>query len=227
MLPPLFVLLLAAAPMVCPRGLTVVEDACVVQPAKATQVVVYFHGMCPATTDWSHLRELELLATEAKRRGVALVALRGEQGLCLWSKDVLEHWCWPNDLSQLPDVGRTLERLGRVLVHVRAKGPPVFAGFSNGGYFTSMIASDTEASAAGYVMLHAGNVTGEQFPLERAKPTLVIGARGDPIQLPTARRLTALLEEAKWPVKLTVREGVHEVTLADAKLLFDFVAALR
>jgi poly(3-hydroxybutyrate) depolymerase len=217
---------LAAAALVCPRGLTVVEDACVVQPAPGAPVVVYFHGMLPGDTDWRHVRELKLLAREARRRGFGLVALRGEQGLCQWSKEVHQHWCWPSDLSQLKDVGRTLDRLARVLAQVPAAGAPVFAGFSNGGYLTAMIASETDVAAAGYVVMHAGNVSGEEFPLERAKPVLVMGASRDPIQLPIARRFAAKLEDAQWPVNLTVRRGVHEVTAEDARRLFDFVAGL-
>jgi poly(3-hydroxybutyrate) depolymerase len=222
----LLAVLLAAAP-VCPKALQPLEDACVVVPRKPAALVVYFHGMLPGTTDWSRVRELSLLGAEAKRRSVALVALRGEQGLCAWSADVKQHWCWPCDRSQLPDVGRTLERLGRVLPKLGVALPaPVFAGFSNGGYFTTLIASDTAAEAAGYVVMHAGNVTGQSFPAERARPTLLLGATKDTFQLPTMKRLSSMLDEAKWPARLSVREGVHEVTPADVKELFDFVGSL-
>jgi len=220
--------LLSAAP--CPRAYQAVEnDACVVLPEKPAALVVYFHGMLPGGTDWSRARELSLLGAEAKKRSVALVALKGEQGLCAWAEDVKKHWCWPSDMSQLPDVGRALERLDRVLTQVKLPElpPPVFAGFSNGGYYVTLIASDTKADASGYVVMHAGNVTGQTFDAAaRGKPTLLLAATRDTHQLPTMKRLHALLEEAKWPVKLTVRDGVHEVTAADAKALFDFAASL-
>lgn len=222
----LIAMVMAALP--CPRGFDAVEDACVVAPAKAARLVVYFHGMLPGTTDWARVRELALLGAEARRRGVALVALRGEQGLCAWSDEVRRHWCWPSDLSQRADVERMVERVSRVVGRLGLAGvAPVFAGFSNGGYLTSMIASDTKVEAAGYVVLHAGNVSGEVFPVERARPWLVVGASRDAIQLPVVNRLAAMLEEAKWPVKLVVHDGVHEVTAADAKAVFDFVVERR
>jgi poly(3-hydroxybutyrate) depolymerase len=222
----LMMLALAAVPALkCPRGFTALEDACVVAQDKPAPVVVYFHGVLPAATDFAHVREWVLLGAEARRRGVTLVVLRGEQGLCLWQKDL---WCWPNDLSQVKDVDRVLDRVARALTQLSVEGAPVFAGFSNGGYLTAMIASDTNAEARAYVVMHAGNVTGEEFPFSRARPVLVLGASRDPIQLPVARRFAAMLKDAKWPaVELTVREGVHEVTPDDAKLLFKFVAGLR
>lgn len=195
-------------------------------PEKPVALVVYFHGMLPGDTDWSRARELSLLGAEAKQRRVALVAVKGEQGLCAWADDVKRHWCFPSDKSQLPDVGRGLERVGRVLAQVKLPKlpPPVFAGFSNGGYFVTLIASDTKADAAGYAVMHAGSVTGQSFDAAaRGRPTLLIAATRDTYQLPTMKRLHAMLEEARWPVKLIVNDGVHEVTPADAKALFDFV----
>ncbi len=222
----LLALLLAAAP--CPRVFDAVDDACVVTPEKPSALVIYFHGMLPGATDWSRARELSLLGAEAKKRGVALVALKGEQGLCAWGDDVKQHWCFPSDKSQLPDVGRTLERLGQVLLHVKLPKlpPPVYAGFSNGGYFVTLVASDSKAEASAWVVMHAGNVTGQSFPAERARPTLLLGASRDTYQLPTMKRLKGMLDEAKWPATMSVREGVHEVTSVDAKALFDFVAGL-
>ncbi len=206
----LLALLLVAA---CPRGFDAVENACVVIPPKATATLIYFHGMLPGTTDWSNVRELKLLGTEAKKRGVALIAPLGEQGLCPWAT---EHWCWPNDRSQLAHVERVVKRLPRVT------GKPVLAGFSNGGYFVTLLATDSSIDAAAYVVMHAGPVTGSVFTPERARPTLLLGATHDVYQLPGMKRLAELLPEARF----TIRNGVHEVTQEDVKALFDFVTSL-
>jgi poly(3-hydroxybutyrate) depolymerase len=213
-------LILAAAPL-CPTGLTPLDEACVVQAKQPGRAVVYFHGML---STWPKAPELTLLAAEAKKRGVTLVALKGEKGLCQWSKDVTSNWCWPNARSQLPEVGKILERVGRVLVQLPVKGPPVFAGFSNGGYLVTLLASDTKVEASAWVVLHAGGVTGQTFPPGRARPTLLVGAAGDTIQLPGMKTLESTLES--WQPKFVLREGVHEVTAADAKTLFDFVESL-
>lgn len=214
--------LLVTAGLSCPTGMTAVDEACVVRGKGP--LVVYFHGMLPGPTDFRHVRELSLLAAEAKRQGATLVALRGQQGLCGWSKEVSTHWCWPNDLSQRALVKPVLDRLGRVLAQLETRSPAVFVGFSNGGYFTAMVASESDAEARGYVVLHAGNVTGEVFSPERSRPVLVLGASRDAIQLPGAKRLYAMLLEAKWPAQLEVRDGVHEVTAADARAVFEFAA---
>jgi poly(3-hydroxybutyrate) depolymerase len=230
------VLVAAASPVAlkCPRGYELIDDTCAVLPKQPKALVVYFHGMLPGPTDFSRTPELVAMGAQAKRAGVLLVAPRGEQGLCLWSKDVLEHWCWPNDKSQLRDVGRLLERVGQTLAKVleRAKAPPglgapVYAGFSNGGYFTSMIASDTQAAATGYAVLHAGNVLNQTFSTERARPTLLVAALRDVYQLPTMKSLQALLDEAQWAPHFVVRDGVHEVTAADAKQLCEFAVSLN
>lgn len=220
MLPLAFGVLLAG--LSCPRGFDVVDDACVVMPPKPTALVVYFHGMLPAATDWTRVRELSLMGAEARRRGVALLAPRGEQGLCAWSKDVARHWCWPSDRSQLAEVSRLLERLKLTRLAVK----PVLAGFSNGAYFVTLLATDTQLDAAAYVVLHAGPVTGSIFTPARARPALLLGAAQDAYQLPGMKRLQSMLEEAKWSSLLKVREGVHEVTQADVAALFDFVASL-
>lgn len=193
----------------CPKGFDVVENACVVMPPKATATVIYFHGMLPGTTDWTTVRELKLLGAEAHKRGVALIAPRGEQGLCPWAK---EHWCWPNDRSQLADVERIVKRLPKT-------PKPVLAGFSNGGYFVTLLATDSAVDAAAYVVMHAGPVTGSVFTPDRARPTLLLGATRDPYQLPSMKRLAALLPDARF----VIRDGVHEVTPEDVKALFDFV----
>ena len=216
-MPIAFAAALLLAALKCPPGFDATDDACVVPAKKPGPVVVYFHGMLPGATDWTRVRELSLLAREARKRGLGLVAPRGEQGLCPWAK---EHWCWPNDRSQLAEVGRVLERLKL------SSSKPVLAGFSNGGYFVTLLATDTKLDAAAYVVMHAGPVTGSTFPAERARPTLLLGAAQDAYQLPGMKRLATMLEEAKWPARLSVREGVHEVTPEDVKALFDFVEAL-
>ncbi|MBL8955059.1 MAG: hypothetical protein JNK82_30060 [Myxococcaceae bacterium] len=222
----LLAILLAAAP--CPGGYRPIGGACVLVPEKPSALVVYFHGMLPGDVDWSRARELSLLGAEAKKRNVALVALKGEPGLCAWADDVKRHFCFPSDTSQAALVRGPLERLQRVLDEVKlpARLPaPVFAGFSNGGYYVTLVAAATSAEASGYVVMHAGPVTGLSFEQpERARRTLLLGATRDAVQLPGMKRLASMLEAAKWPVKFTVHDGVHEVTAADVKALIDFAA---
>ena len=117
-------------------------------------------------------------------------------------------------------LARVSERLGAKLP------PPWFAGFSNGGFFLSMLVSETTAAARGYAVLHAGGVTGQQFTAERARPTILLSARADPIQLPTMRLLQQSLTDAGWKPAFNLRDGTHEVTAVDAKAVFEFFDSL-
>ena len=158
--------------------------------------------------------------------------MRGEQGLCYWGKEVKDFFCWPSDRSMQVETARTLKRLGEVLIRVSDRlgtklGPPLFAGFSNGGFFLSMVASETTTRVRAYAVLHAGGVTGQQFTAERARPTILVGAKADVVQLPTMRLLEQSLTEAGWKPTFSLRDGTHEVTAVDAKAVFEFFDSLE
>lgn len=230
------VVLLAASPALhCPDGFEPVgTEACLVaqRPLSSGKVVVYLHGMLAANADWANTQEFQVLGAEAKRRGYVLIAIRGEAGLCYWGKEVKDYYCWPSDRSMQVETNRTLKRLDEVVARVSDRlgariEAPFLAGFSNGGFFLSMLVSETRTAARGYAVLHAGGVTGQQFAPERARPTILLAARGDVIQLPTMRRLEQILGEAGWKPTFSVREGPHEVNAVDAKAMFEFFDSLN
>jgi predicted esterase len=219
--------LLAAAD--CPSGYSKVMDgACLALPKGPPRaLVVYLHGMLPPKPDWTAAREFRLIANEATRRGVAVLAVRGEKGFCAWGDDVRDDWCWPCDMSMLPLAGKFVDRIARAVhaAHLDT-GPPIIAGFSNGGYFTAMLASDVSFDAKAYVIFHAGQLDGQTFDADRWRPTLLVGAAQDPIQLPAMRHLAQTLEKSKWKATLAVNDGKHEITSRDARSLVDFVEQL-
>lgn len=236
MFPALLALLAATPALHCPQGFEPVgTQACLAAPRPFTnpnKLVVYFHGMLAANADWAVTAEFKLLGAEARQRGYALVAFRGEQGLCYWGKDLRDFFCWPSDKSQLVEVGRTLKRLEGVLTKVSERlgsrlGPPLLAGFSNGGFFVSLLVTESKFDARGYAVMHAGGVTGQRFAPDAAKPTILLGARADAIQLPTMRRLEQTLADAGWNPTFNLREGTHEVTAVDARALFEFFDSLN
>lgn len=229
--------LLHAVPALhCPDGFEAVgPDACLEAPRpllRPDKLVVYLHGMLAANADWSATPEFKVVGAEAKRRGYTLIAMRGELGLCYWGKEVKDYYCWPSDRSMQVELGRTLKRMGDVLTRVGERlgtrlGEPLYAGFSNGGFFLSMLASESKIPARGYAVLHAGSVTGQQFTAERARPTILLAAKSDVVQLPTMRRLEQLLGEAGWKTTFNLRDGAHEVTAVDAKAMFEFFDSLE
>jgi predicted esterase len=213
----------------CPVGYVPVDKgACLAAPkGKPKRLVVYFHGMLPPKPPWPEAVELRRLAAEAVRRGVAILALRGEQGFCAWAKEFEEHWCWPSDMSMLPLAQRFVDRVHAAIAALPFDaGPPVLAGFSNGGYFVTMLASEAKLEASAYVIAHAGLLDGEKFDVKRWKPTLLLGARQDLYQFPAMKHLADELDRLKWSAQFDIRDGKHEVTDADAKSIIDFVEKL-
>jgi predicted esterase len=192
---------------------------------KPGRLVVYFHGVVerPERVE----PELRALADEAVPHGFAVLALIGQKGLCNWGGD-WEHWnCWPTDLSQRPDVERLAQRIqGSVAEAGRrlggAPGPPFLTGFSNGGFFVTMLASETALDAAGYAVFHGGPVTNQSFPASRARPFLLVMARQDTIQLPKMKVLADRLKSGGWATEQFTRDGEHELRREDAKAAIAF-----
>jgi predicted esterase len=213
----------------CPKGYVALDKgACLAAPkGRPRALVVYFHGMLPPKPPWAEAPELRKVALEAVRRNVAVLAMKGEQGMCAWADDVHSDFCWPCDMSMLALAGRFVERVRAALAALAFDvGPPVLAGFSNGGYFVTMIASEGLLDAKGYVVLHAGVLDGEKFDEKHWRPTLLVGAKQDAYQFPAMKHLADELERAKWSATFDVHDGKHEVSDTDAKAIIDFAERL-
>lgn len=234
----LLALLLSATPVAraplmplsefCPASYTPLPGGgCLAVPARFApgHLVLYFHGMLPP--DMKSPRELTVLAREALPKGYAVLALRGEPGLCPWGGNDA-WWCFPSDLSQVPRISEVRRRLdgvldeARTLLGVHELGAPLVAGFSNGGYFTTLLLSDTTFTAKAWAVLHAGGVNGQKFPPQRRSPVLLLLASDDVYQAPGMRTLATTLKESGWPVTVGVRAGVHEVQEDDARHLVSY-----
>src|SRR4051812_14442096 len=106
----------------CPVGYEPIGDeACLAAPKPfkdPNKLIIYFHGILPPRADWAAVQEFKVLGQEATRRGYALLAMRGEQGLCYWGGQYTSYYCWPSDKSQLPDMERMLRRLKALMPKV-------------------------------------------------------------------------------------------------------------
>lgn len=231
----LLLLALSAAPQptrleeFCPAEWEVLpQEGCVlVAPAlDPSKVLIYFHGMLPP--DLKEPRELLLLGRAARARGFTVLALRGESGLCPWG-NANQWWCWPSDKSQVTQVARQRSRVEQALGNLERRfdtrlEQPFVAGFSNGGYFTTLLISDSDFTARAWAVLHGGTVTGQSFEGRKVTPTLLVAARGDAIQLPGMKTLQESLTAAGWVPSFVLRDGQHEVREDDVSALFDFFA---
>lgn len=226
-MPSLLAVLLAQAPL-CPPGWEPLEENACLRRGARPGVVVYLHGMLPPEPS-RFARELELLSPAAARASVPVIALRGEPGLCDWSSEYTTWWCWPSSRAK----GAAVSALGlRLEAAVKAAArrlerplpPPLIAGYSNGGYFASLL-MEAPVSASGYAVLHAGLVTGVTLP-ERPKPVLLVAAEGDGVQRPGMEAFRATLEQARWTPAFVLRKNAHPLEPEDFDHLMGFATRL-
>lgn len=213
----------------CPEGFTALPgEACLALPTTSNErVIVYFHGML--TSPWATKSRWELgqLARAATPKGYAVLALRGLKGLCDWSDEARQNFCWPNGLRQQAQIQPIIDRLREALADASKRAriafkPPCVVGFSNGGFLVSLIASDTRFAVTAYAIAHGGPVIGQGFPPWRRRPMLLVTANGDAAHFPRMKLLAQMLGEDRWDSTFTVREGVHEMTVDDMKAIVDF-----
>jgi len=214
----------------CPEGFRPLPgEACIAQPTVTSneKVIVYFHGMLISPWATRSRWELGQLARSALPHGYTVIGMRGQKGLCNWSDEARQNFCWPNGLSQQSQLQPIIDRLREALTEASKRArvklkPPCIVGFSNGGFLVALIASDTRFAVTAYAIAHAGSVTGQGFPPWRSRPMLLVTASGDSAHFPRMKVLAQMLDEDRWESKLTVRDGVHEMTVDDMKAIVDF-----
>jgi predicted esterase len=215
----------------CPAGWEALDgDACLWR-GKSPGAVVYFHGML-APDPRAFTRELGFVEPAARKHGLTVIALKGVPGLCDWAAEYTTWWCWPT-VKQRTDATTSIRarvtsalddaatRLGQRLAL------PVLAGYSNGGYFTSILMDEGSAlGASAFVVMHAGLVSGVNVPA-RPRPTLLIAAEGDRIQRPTMESFRDALTARAWSPAFVLRPKEHPLELEDFEHLARFVTRIR
>lgn len=226
----LLALVLAQPPALdlCPPGWeSLREDACLLR-GERPGLVVYFHGMsAPSPRALGY--ELGFASRVPRSRRVSLVSLRGTPGLCDWSTEYSNWWCWPTARSRSSELLDVIDRFYDILSVTRRKlnrddGAPIIAGYSNGAYLVTMLMGDTAIPSAGWVVMHGGPVTGTSWSKDRERPTLLLAASGDGIQRPAMETLKARLDASGWSSVLVIRPGGHPPEVEDYQRLFDFAS---
>lgn len=228
MIAALLTLMLSQTP--CPPGWSALPGEACLLKGEAEGLLVYFHGMmapAPKTLAW----ELGFISVADKTKRVPVVVVRGSPGLCDWAAAYEDWWCWPSVYSRLPEVGATLKRVDAVVeaaakVLGRPLPAPLFVGYSNGGYFLTMVMGATQQRASGFVVISGGLVKGVSFSAERQRPTLLIGAADDVIQRPAMESMRATLDAAGWSPEWFLRKGAHPPELDDFNRVLLFAAKL-
>lgn len=214
--------------LACPRGWQALSTPACLHEGTSPGVVVYLHGMM-APTDQQFARELSFITPAATRASMTVIAVRGVAGLCDWSKDTTSWWCWPSVRTRERETAEALERISAAVSEAeqrlsRPLPSPLLAGYSNGGYFTSIV-MERPFPVTGYAILHGGLVSGVTIG-ERPRPVLLVAAEGDTIQRPAMETFRATLEQRLWTPAFTLRKKAHPLELEDFDVLMRFARRL-
>lgn len=213
----------------CPAGWEPLATAGCFRRGPNAGAVVYLHGMM-APNEKAFARELGFIAPAAAKAGLTVIALRGQPGLCDWAPEYKDWWCWPTVKTREADTSAIVGRIGSAVTEVEAKlerplPAPLIVGYSNGGYFTSLLMEPERLPATGFVVLHGGLVTGVTVE-ERPKPTLLVAAEGDTIQRPAMETFRAALEQKRWSPAFVLRKKEHPLELEDFEHVMTFARRL-
>lgn len=217
----------------CGRGLEpLADDGCFASPPSSPgrdpiPLVVYLHGRFPNTKLHEELATQERLVRLAVRRGFAVLALRGKQGQCNHPSFV-EWWCWPSNERNAGDGPAFVERWSNAMAAAERRvgqGRRLLLGFSNGGYFASLIATRALYPFDAVVVAHAGPVE-PTIAVGTKPPMLLVTADDDPSN-DEVLRLSAELTQADWPHHVVAREGGHELPDWDIDMALTFFTRTR
>jgi predicted esterase len=211
----------------CPDGFeTGPQDTCFALPEThdaKTPILVYLHGMYQGrggAEEWSAVRD-------ATKRGFAVVMPRGKRGLCAWTAELKDHFCWPTEVDDPHAFESIVAEWDRVLWQVDSlldggDGHKRYVlGFSNGAFFAEYLAARGLFSARGYAILHGGALVPPE-KTENAAPIFLLGAEGDEHQGPKMRDLHGALTKAAWPHAWCTRPGGYGLLASDVDAALRF-----
>ena len=199
------------------------DDACFAaprDPIEPVPLVVYLHGRYDDAGAREELDRQARLARLAAERGFAVLALHGVRGECT-SPEYKNYFCWPSNERNEADAPAFVARASDAIARARKRlgdGPDVLLGFSNGGYFTSLIAARGLVPFRAFAVAHGGPAGSIGAP---GAPMLLVTADDDAAD-PEMRRLDDELSSARWPHVLVAREGGHSLPDWDLDMVLTF-----
>lgn len=210
------------APSWCASTLEPLGGDCFAAPRDAQEpvpLVVYLHGRYCDETAREELDRQARLARLATERGFAVLALHGVRGECN-SSDYKSWYCWPSNERNASDAPAFVARVTASIARARARlgpGRDVLLGFSNGGYFASLIATRGLARFDAVAVAHGGPVGAVDALATVARgasgfgPPMLLVTSDDDAADPEMRKLDAQLSFVHWPHALVSREGGHSL----------------
>jgi poly(3-hydroxybutyrate) depolymerase len=213
---------LAAHESWCPSGFEPGSlDTCFAvpdTPPKNAPVVIYLHGMFEGNgppDEWARVRE-------ATRRGFAVVVPRGKRGLCSWTAELKNHFCWPQETEDPASFKHIVAEWQSVLYEVdtylgEGTHRRYVLGFSNGGAFASYLAANGFFDGSAFAIAHSGAVA-PHVKAPKAPPILLVGAQDDT----KVKELHEGLTKAGWPHAYCPRAGSPALAAEDVEAALRF-----
>jgi predicted esterase len=185
-------------------------------------LIVYLHGRYPRDAAGDEIDRQRRLALRATSRGYAVLALRGRLGTCT-SPELASWYCWPSNEHNAGGGPAFVDGWAKALeaAQERAGSRQRFLlGFSNGGYFASLIASRGLLEVSAIAVAHGGPVE-PVHPLSATPPVLLLSADDDTAQDDMIRLDEALTRE-RWAHDSYARAGGHGLTDGDIDAALTF-----
>jgi len=189
---------------------------------KPRALLVYLHGRYSPEMVGEEQERQARVARLATARGYSVLALRGTQGECS-DAQLATWWCWPSNERNATDGAAFVARWATALGEAERRARPtrrVLLGFSNGGYFASLIASRALLPFDAVTVAHGGPVS-PMTPVGARPPVLLIDADDDPSS-PELLHLDSDLTREAWPHAMIVREGGHALPEWDVEMSLTF-----
>jgi predicted esterase len=208
----------------CAPSLTALPGGgCWAAPALANPpVIIYLHGVYDKNEPAAELERQTRLARRAVARGFAVLSLRGEEGACS-DATLRSSFCWP---SNAQNAARGPEFVARWVAPLHSMSaytanPRRFVlGFSNGAYFSGLLATRAWFDATAFVVSSGGPVQPIRN-IDHPRPILAL-VGDDEAGVQETLTLDAELARAHWPHDTYARAGGHDLTDGDIDAALDF-----
>jgi predicted esterase len=190
--------------------------------ARPAALLVYLHGRYAPETEADEMERQTRVARMGTARGYSVLTLRGKQGQCT-DPQLATWWCWPSNERNASDGMAFVASWGPALAEAERRAHPgrrVLLGFSNGGYFASLIAARALLPLDAITVAHAGPVA-PMTPVRTKPPLLLIDADDDPSSAEILH-LDADLTRETWPHAMVIREGAHALPEWDVEMALTF-----
>ena len=185
-------------------------------------LLVYLHGRYAPETVADEMERQSPRGAHGTARGYSVLTLRGKQGQCT-DPQLATWWCWPSNERNASDGPAFVASWGAAFAEAERRARPrrrVLLGFSNGGYFASLIASRGLMPLDAITIAHAGPVA-PMTPVRTKPPMLLIDADDDPSSAELLH-LDADLTRETWPHAMVIREGAHALPEWDVEMALTF-----